>query len=57
MTDENLFAIYFSGIVGWTLHPGYLRDKESKDQIMSLTQCADLADKMVKITKARYASP
>lgn len=46
----DVWDIYFSGLVGWSLHPGYLRDGARS---MTLDECADLADKMCEVRKCR----
>ena len=51
MNDQQLFALYFAGIVGWTLHPGYLREGHGPKTI---EQCRELAQKMVQITNEEY---
>lgn len=51
MSDKELFALYFAGIVGWTLHPGYLRDNS---QPMTVEECRALAKKMVEMTIEEY---
>ena len=51
MNDQQLFALYFAGIVGWTLHPGYLREGSGPK---TLEQCRELAQKMVQITNEEY---
>lgn len=48
----DLFAMYFSGVVGWSLHPGYFREGAKR---MTLEQCAELAESMVRITLAKQA--
>ncbi len=39
--------VYFSGIVGWCLHPGYNAGDPD------LEWCADLADRMVEVRERR----
>lgn len=51
MDDQQLFALYFAGIVGWTLHPGYLREGSEPK---TLEECRALAKKMVQITNEEY---
>lgn len=47
-TDFELWDLYFSGIVGWSLHPGYLK---TPDQKPTLQECANLADQMILIRR------
>lgn len=49
MNKTELFAIYFAGLVGWRMHPGYQRN--STVSPMSVEQCAELASRMVDITE------
>lgn len=42
------FDLYFSTIVGWQLHPGYLRDNANP---MPIEECAEWALKMVEIAE------
>lgn len=49
MPNTDLFAIYFAGLVGWRMHPGYYR--ENTDPPLSVEQCAQLASRMVQITR------
>lgn len=49
MDKTQLFAIYFAGIVGWRMHPGYSR--ENTDPPLSVEECAKLASRMVQITE------
>jgi len=49
--EVTVWDHYFSEIVGWSLHPGYLRD-DSKDKL-TLANCADIADKMVELRQQR----
>ena len=46
---ENLFAIYFAGLVGWRYHPGYQREGANPP---SLEECAMVAELMVEMTEA-----
>lgn len=48
----DVWDMYFSGIVGWGLHPGYLK-YEPDDDKMTLDDCADLADRMMKVREER----
>lgn len=41
----DVWDIYFSGIVGWQMHPGYLREGAKP---LSLEECAQVATDMVK---------
>ena len=52
MTEEDKAAwdMYFSALVGWSMHPGYYRDNAEKP---SLEECAHIADKMVIIRRTR----
>lgn len=50
MGRAELFAIYFSGIAGWQMHPGYSR--EDSPEPLNLTECAELASAMVDITES-----
>lgn len=45
----EIWDLYFSGIVGWKLHPGYKR----ADVDIDLNACADLADKMIAVREER----
>lgn len=47
-TDEQLFVIYFAGLVGWKLHPGYLRPGAQSPDLQSI---AEIARQMVTITR------
>lgn len=49
MDKTQLFAIYFAGIVGWRMHPGYSRDNANPP--LSVEECAKLASRMVQITE------
>ncbi len=46
----NEWDLYFSAIVGWSLHPGYLKDESSR---LTLVQAADLADRMMEVRESR----
>lgn len=46
----DVWDIYFSGIVGWSLHPGYLREGVRP---LTLDECADLADDMMEVRQWR----
>lgn len=48
--EQQLWDLYYSGVVGWSLHPGYLRDNTEK---MTLEECADIVDKMIEIRRLR----
>ena len=53
--DDDYKAVwdcYFRELVGWTLHPGYLRDN-GKDKV-SIAECADMADEMLEIRQHRF---
>ena len=50
MDDKASWDLYFAGIVGWTLHPGYLRENAERP---NLEECAKLADEMLKIKQER----
>jgi len=50
---ESLFALYFSGVLGWQLHPGYSREGVKR---LTVDECAELAEKMVEITKEKYGA-
>lgn len=47
-SDEQLFIIYFAGLVGWKLHPGYLRPGAQSPDLQSI---AEIARQMVTITR------
>lgn len=49
MDKTHLFAIYFAGIVGWRMHPGY--NRENTKPPLSVEECAKLASRMVQITE------
>lgn len=49
--EQNLWDLYYSGVVGWALHPGYLKD-DGRHR-MTLEECADLVDEMIKIRRQR----
>lgn len=51
MDDRDLFALYFGGIVGWQLHPGYQREGAQR---MPLERCRDLALEMVRLTNEAF---
>ncbi len=51
MDDQHAWDLYFSGIVGWSCHPGYLKDPEKK---LDLYKAADLATEMVAIRRQRW---
>ena len=46
-----MFVIYFSGLVGWTMHPGYQRENTP---CLSVEDCASLAHGMVEMTNQVY---
>lgn len=50
MSDEALWAIYFSQAASWRLHPGYTRPET---QTPTLDECAEMADQMLIITHKR----
>lgn len=50
MQNPMVWDLYFSGLVGWALHPGYMKDGR---RTMSLEQCADLADEMMIVRRER----
>jgi len=52
-TEEQAFMLYFGTLVGWTLHPGYLKPGSER---LTLEQCAILADAMVAETAKRYGT-
>lgn len=45
---SDLFVVYFAGLVGWRMHPGYLRPGAAAP---SVEECAALALRMVEITE------
>ena len=45
----EVWDIYFSGLVGWSWHPGYLKG----DVRPSIEDCADIADEMMKVREKR----
>ncbi len=51
MNENEAWDIYFSGAVGWTLHPGHNKDQAKKP---TLLDCADIADDMIKIRRDRW---
>ena len=46
----DAWDLYFASLVGWLLHPGYLRPGTSRPD---LNELADLADEMVDIRNGR----
>lgn len=48
--EQQLWDIFFSGVVGWQLHPGYGRENVEP---MTLEECAELVDAMLKVRYER----
>lgn len=51
-TEEQVWCLYFATLVGWTLHPGYLKPGAER---LTIEQCGILADAMIAETAKRYA--
>ncbi len=51
MEQKEAWDIYFTGIVGWSLHPGYLKNPREKP---SLHECIKIADEMVRLRELRW---
>lgn len=47
MEDRHVWVIYYASLVGWTLHPGA---GTKGHQVMSLAECAAMADRMLALT-------
>ena len=50
--EQQLWDVYYSGVVGWCLHPRSL-EKESRSVDEMLRDSADIVDKMIKIRRER----
>lgn len=50
MDKDQVWLLCFTGLVGWSMHPGYLKPGSDR---MNLDQCADLADKMLEVIECR----
>lgn len=48
--DQAVWDAFFSGVVGWQLHPGYSRENVEP---MTLEECAELANAMMKVRKRK----
>ena len=46
MSDENLFALYFTTVAGWQFHPG---SGHGEAKILTLHQSASFALEMLEI--------
>jgi hypothetical protein len=46
----NTWDIYFSTVVGWSLHPGYNKEGTKK---ISLEEAAKIADEMMRLRGER----
>lgn len=46
----DVWDVYFSTLVGWQLHPAH---KRYNNLTLTLNECADLADEMVRIKEER----
>jgi hypothetical protein len=53
MTEEEqaVWDAFYGEIVGWSLHPGYLRDA-GKDR-PTLEECAQTCDQMITVRRKR----
>ncbi len=51
MNKQAVWDLYFAGVVGWTLHPGYL--KEGMEKTRTFNDCADIVDEMMKVRDER----
>lgn len=50
MNQNDAWDLYFTGLVGWTYHPGYLKDENKRP---TLDELADIADEMLKVRNER----
>lgn len=50
--EQTVWDDFFCTLVGWTMHPGWLRDNAIEIK-PTLEKCADQADKMLKIRNER----
>lgn len=47
----EVWDVYFASLCGWMLHPGYLRDEESRP---SVEEIASIADEMMEARANRF---
>ncbi len=50
MSEEQAWDLFFSGMVGWSYHPGYFKEGAKR---MTLEECAAVADDMLSIRRDR----
>ena len=50
--EQQLWDVYYSGVVGWCLHPRNL-EKDTRSTEDMLRDSADIVDKMIKIRRER----
>lgn len=53
MGPIQIWALYYASLVSFTLHPGY---QKPGTPMPTLSELADLADKMMAETEKRYVS-
>ncbi len=53
MGKKTTWDLYFLTIVGWSLHPGYQRNPESK---LTLDEAAHMADEMLRVREEKWQS-
>ncbi len=49
--NVSVWDFYFAGVVGWTLHPGYL--KVPMGETRTFNDCANIVDEMMKVREER----
>jgi len=51
--EKAIWDLYYVGVVGWQLHPGYARENVEP---LTLNECAELTNNMIKVRRQHICS-